>query len=288
MFQFGCCLPVTSFVPQIEKEESQAVDPIAMIEKGMLLLKEHGYDFVELTVGTLTNLSKEDFHRLKEMIFNIGIPVHVFNSFIPPDIKITGPEVSYEDIKEFVGLVMHRVKEVGGKCIIFGSGGARSFPEGFSKEEANQQIVKFLHICSEYALENGLVVAIEPLNTKESNIINTVEEAFQLAKEGELPNIKVLADSYHMIAEKEKPDILGSVVKENLLAHVHVANRRRYFPGLNAQGDKEFIEFFEGLYKSGYSGKVSAECRFDDFSHESKVSLDYVKSLSMSISARYT
>lgn len=283
MVKFGCCLPGASFVPQASDDNAVKGDPFLQLQENLKLISEHGYDFAELTVGTLTGVSEHDFPRWVEMIRASGTEVPVLNSFIPPAVKLTGPEVNRAGIEDYLQLAFTRVKAIGGETIIFGSGGARSFPEGFAKDEAMKQISDFLHICSEYAAQYEITVAIEPLNRKESNMINSVREALELAKELDLPYITVLADSYHMLEEQEGLSVLSDTTASGLLAHVHIADRDRVFPGLPAENGMDFRAFFQALHTSGYEGRVSAECRFDNFSANSKQSLDYVRALRASI-----
>lgn len=283
MIKFGCCLPGASFVPQAGDDSTTQNDPFTQLKDNLALLSGHEYDFAELTVGTLTGAKEEDFQGWVHMIQASGIEVPVLNSFIPPTIKLTGPNVNKDAIEDYLKLAFTRVKAVGAETIIFGSGGARSYPEGFAKSEAMKQISDFLHICSHYASEYGIKVAIEPLNRKESNIINTVGEALELAKELNLPYITVLADSYHMLEEQESLTVLSDVVAAGLLAHVHIADRDRVFPGLPAVNGMDFRAFFQALHEAGYEGRISAECRFDNFSVNSKLSLNYVRTLWASI-----
>jgi D-psicose/D-tagatose/L-ribulose 3-epimerase len=283
MVKFGCCLPGASFVPQVGDDNAIKTDPYNQLKNNLALLSKHEYDFAELTVGTLASAKEDDFQNWVQMIKASDIDVPVLNSFIPPAIKLTGPNVNKDAIEDYLKLAFIRVKAIGGETIIFGSGGARSFPEGFAKSESMKQLSGFLRICSNYASKYGIKVAIEPLNRKESNVINTVGEALELAKELKLPYITVLADSYHMLEEQESLTVLSDAVASGLLAHVHIADRERVFPGLPAVNGMDFRAFFQALHKSGYDGRISAECRFDDFSVNSKRSLDYVRALWASI-----
>jgi D-psicose/D-tagatose/L-ribulose 3-epimerase len=288
MVQFGCCLPGASFVPQAGDTPRSSDDPVAAVVQGIDMLAGHGYDFAELTVGTLTGLSEDDFARMKAAMLQAKLAVPVLNSFIPPHLKLTGPDVDGEAIDAYLRLAFSRVKEIGAGAIIFGSGGARSYPDGFSRDEALEQIGQFLQLCSRYAVEHGIVVAIEPLNRKESNVIHTVQEALELAQRLNLPHIQVLADSYHMLEEREPLAILQEAVRSGLLAHVHIADRNRQFPGLPVEDGMDFGAFFHELYEAGYAGRVSAECSFADFAVNSGKSLDFVKALWASTLSKQT
>jgi D-psicose/D-tagatose/L-ribulose 3-epimerase len=279
LFQFGCCLSIASFVPQTQQGESKQKDVPQQLTEGFALLRNNGYDFVELTVGALSQLTEEEFAKAKEAILNSELSVPVFNSFIPAALKITGPDASLEKLEAYVDLAMQRVRAVGGKQIVFGSGGARNLPEGTSHEEGMEQIKQFLRLCEKLAAKHDILIAIEPLNRKESNVINSVKDGLALAQELNLPHIKVLADAYHMDLENETFEIVSAAVKSGLLSHVHIADRNRQFPGTLTEQGINFAALFAELRKAGYAGLVSAECGPDNFAENSAKSLVHVKQL---------
>ncbi len=88
---------------------------------------------------------------------------------------------------------------------------------------------------------------------------------------------KVLADCYHMFLEKESYDIIHKAKEQ--LAHVHIADGDRYFPGHSPSGGMDFIVFFDALKKSGYDGLISTEAKFDDFESEAAVSNAFTRKL---------
>jgi sugar phosphate isomerase/epimerase len=76
------------------------------------------------------------------------------------------------------------------------------------------------------------------------------------------PNVRVLADLYHMTQKGEGPQ---SILKagRKYLRHVHVAeNARRTPPGVD--GD-DFTPYFRALKEIGYRGNISIECGWSDF-----------------------
>lgn len=83
-------------------------------------------------------------------------------------------------------------------------------PDGFSREKGEEQIVQFLERVANYSDALGITIVIEPLNQKESNIINSVPEAVSIAKKVNRPSIQVLADFYHMDEENEPLEHLAS------------------------------------------------------------------------------
>ena len=76
---------------------------------------------------------------------------------------------------------MRRVMLIGAKVVVFGSGKARLVPDDFARADAEAQLVDFLQLVAEETAEHDLTLAIEPLNRRESNILNSVAEGVVLA-----------------------------------------------------------------------------------------------------------
>jgi len=239
------------------------------------LLKKSGFDFIELTVSpNLFPFETDSAFALKQKkILECGLPVAAFNCFIPGDLKIVGPHVDSEKLDRYVSTALKRTAAVGAKIMVFGSGGARTVPEGFDFEEAGRQIKDFLALCNRYSEMYNLYIAIEPLNKNESNILNTFKETADLQKEVNLPRIKLLVDSYHLEMEKEPVENLRPGAGD--LIHVHIAELAgRKCPGA---GGHDFRPFFSQLKKIGYEGVVSIEALFDDLEGEAPRGLEYLK-----------
>ena len=274
--KFGCCLMLGSFVPQ--SAGSSTPGAADQVRAGLSALSRAGYDFAEMTVQSLTRLSEEQFAEVRQAIGESALRVPAFNSFIPGSLKLTGPDASESEQDEYLDLALQRVKAVGGELIVFGSGAARSVPAGFPVERGLEQIRRFLERCGQYAAKYGVTIVIEPLNGKESNVINTVREAMALAEELGHPQIKVLADSYHMDLEKEPFAVVEEAASKGLLSHVHISGRDRRFPGTADEREEiDFAQLFRALQRSGYSGGISAECKSEHYEEDSAKSIAYVR-----------
>lgn len=274
--RFGCCVSLGSFVPQVFQEAGGAPSFEGKLA-GLLWQVEHlkqvGYDFVEFTVGMVAGpITDEEYRKLKEAVLGVGLIPEAFNSFIPPSIRLVGPDANKEAIREYLERAIPRVAELGGKCIVFGSGGARRVPDGYPAERAEEDLICFLNMAADIALRHDVVIAIEPLNKKESNIINRVSEATRLARRVNRPQIRALADFYHMDEEGEGFESLEDAGA--LLAHVHVADTGRRYPG---SGSYDYQGFFGTLRSIGYAGRISVECKIVDFASETEKALRFMR-----------
>lgn len=233
------------------------------------LVASSGAEFIEFTV---TGIMQSEVEKIKEKLDRVNLRAYSFNVFLPGDLRITGPDVDLKRVDEYVKEALRRVNFLGGEVIVFGSGRSRSFPEGFSKDIAKKQILEFLEIVDRYAKEYNVKIAIEPLNRKESNIINTTLEALEIAEEINSPYIGVLIDNYHADLEGEP---LSNIQKiKDKLYHVHVSDRERVAPGKN---NYDFKSLFNSLKAVGYSRGISIECRWEDKAKELPESLKYLR-----------
>jgi sugar phosphate isomerase/epimerase len=247
----GCCCPVENAY------EAQAA----------------GFDYIECTVVSL--LPEEDDVAASAIIAKHNaavLPVRAFNVFLPRDLKIVGPEVDQERIQKYLKSALARVQQIGAQLVVFGSGGARSIPDGFPRDEAVHQMTRFLHTVADIADYTELAIAVEPLNRRESNVINSVAEAVALAKRVDRPSVRVLADFYHMSEEHEPLSHL--VDYRDWILHVHVADTDRYAPGT---GQYPYEQFGAALRRADYAGMVSVECRWNDFSTEAPRTVDFLR-----------
>ena len=158
--------------------------------------------------------------------------------------------------------------------MVVGSGTARQYPEGFSKEEAFRQLIDFFKRLGPEARTRQIVIAIEPLRREESNIINSMAEGLQLVEAVNDPNVQLNLDFYHLESEKEDPAIILKAA--NHIAHVHMANPiGRVFP-LKWE-EYNYAPFFENLRKIGYDKEISVEAATKDFPNEAPRAIAFLR-----------
>ena len=184
------------------------------------------------------------------------LPVRAVNMLVPAAMKITGPDVNLETLRQYMERVSRRAKDLGVGILVFGSGGARQVPEGFDRERAKHQILDFGRISAELAAKNGVTIVLEPLNRGECNIINTIAEAMEYVRQINHPNLQCLLDTYHFWMESEPLENLIKVMSS--VRHVHVADKDgRVPPGESGTSDYEPI--FRVLRRFDYRGSISVE-----------------------------
>ncbi len=233
-----------------------------------------GFDYVETNASKVAALSDEDFEKLAAQVARLRIPLAASMSFIPAAIKLTGPDVDPARQMAYVAATLGRLKRLGVKVVVLGSGGARRVPDGFSKDEAFAQLVDFCRRTAAIARENGITIVVEPLRRQETNLINTAREGLALVRAVDRHEIRLLIDYYHLAEEGESPDVIADA--GSLLAHTHIANPKgRVFP-LDAD-ESPYAGFFSNLCKIGYAGRMSIEASTADFASQAPRSLAMLK-----------
>lgn len=230
--------------------------------KGLETAKAAGFDYVELGVTEIAALSDSDFELALEQAKRVGIPTPNANLFLPPTMKVTGPDaVAPAEQMAYVKKAFARLARLGVKTLCFGSGGARRVPDGFPMDEAFSQLVAFGKRIAPEARAQGITVVIEPLRKQETNIINTTAEGLELVNAVNDPNFELLVDFYHLASEKEDPAII--LRARDHIRHLHMANPQgRVFP--LSWSEFDYAPFFENLRRIGYSGGISIEASSKD------------------------
>jgi sugar phosphate isomerase/epimerase len=154
-----------------------------------------------------------------------------------------------------------RLATLGTEIVVFGSGGSRRVPEGFPREDAVRQLVDFGRRVAREARANGITIAIEPLRTQETNIINTAAEGLDLVNAIGDPNFQLMIDFYHLASEHEDPAIV--LKARDHIRHLHMANPQgRVFP--QAWDEFDYAPFFANLRAIGYDKRISVEASTTD------------------------
>lgn len=227
------------------------------------LLYANGYKYlVESVVKCFSpiKVSDQEFEEKLKEFKRLHLSVFAMNIFMPGDMKLVGPYVKEDIIVGYADKVFERCKRAGVSMVVWGSGGARRVPDGFDHAKAKEQFIYIAGKVAVLAKKHGIILALENLNSTETNFINTVEEALDVVNKVNHPNFWLCVDIYHMLMEGEQPAIIAKT-KEKLI-HCDIAEKvKRAPPGV--AGD-DFRPYLTELKKVGYSGKIVLECRWDN------------------------
>ncbi len=269
--RIGVCIQGGSFMPQ---DKNRVVTPYEQCLFGWEACMNAGFDFAEAAFGVFMNMSDEEFKRAVKD----GVRFECANSFLPGEYALAKAELPV--IREYVERALSRAAAIGVNTVVFGSGRARSLPEGISYSERRDLLCKyyeFIRMCGDIAASYGIVFALEPLNPAETNFMLTTIEGYAVASAIRHPAVKLLADFYHMAKQNEPFTNIRLVADK--LAHVHVSEFDRGFPGKydDAENGSNLPDAADALNRAGYCGRVSCEAIYKDYLAELPRIYDYMR-----------
>ena len=250
-------------------------DPLAVVEK----LEGWGLDYAEPAVLQVMTYSDAEFADAVRRNRSAGARVEVMNWFVPGSVRLTGPDVDAAKVRDYMEKSLARAEALNAKVIVFGSPAARSYPEGYPKHLAWGQLVAFLRACGEHIAAKGydITIGIEPLRKAESNIVNTVGEALDLAGAVGHPRVKIIVDFFHLAEENEDPDVILAARDE--IVHLHISNPaggKRLFCRDEAE-DPRYAKFFRNLKTIGYAGRISLEANPTDLEADARAGVAFLR-----------
>jgi sugar phosphate isomerase/epimerase len=171
--------------------------------------------------------------------------------FTTPDNQLRQRSVDYlVKLIDFCG-------DLGGEIMVFGSPVQRATSQGISIQEATDYLADGLAKVADHARERNLTILIEALTKRETDVVNTLEEAKTLVNKINHPNISSMFDFHNTLDENEPmPDLISKYI--NLIHHVHVQN----LDGTVLLSDKipqVYIQVFDLLRKLNYKKWISVE-----------------------------
>ena len=199
--------------------------------------------------------SDASFAEAKARVADSPLPVEVMSYLFPHDFRLYGEGADEDRNRAYFDRVVSVLDHAKAQVVVLGSGWARNVPPGWTRDQAEQAFLAALHWCAKALEGSTAMLVIEPLNSKESNLVNSVAEGVRLAQLLNHPKVRGLADFYHMDEENEPLEtLLGN---GPWLAHIHLADTQRLNPGT---GQYDYATFFKHLKAVAYRGRFSAEC----------------------------
>ncbi len=224
--------------------------------------REAGFDYVEVQVENILHPRepKSVFEDAVAKFRDAGLPVEAHNAFLSGPLVCVGPEANPGAVEEFAATCFERMAALGSKVMVFGSGGARTIPDGWPREKAVEQFVALLARLGALAAANGVELLVEPLARCVCNFVNTVDEGAELARACGSPVVGSIADSVHWTRNGEGAETI--MAAKDKLRHVHVAT----FPNRKAPGVEpwDFGPFLRAVRATGYDGRVTIEAGVED------------------------
>ncbi len=203
-------------------------------EKGFSLLektKNMGFDAIELTPGD--EFRKMDPEKLHKKLDELGLEVSLCGIFNESNDISTDDAVIRQRGIDYMRDYTDWGKEIGARIIggpLFSAlGKKRYLPDEERKAEWDRSADSLKRI-GEDAAKKGFIIAMEPINRFEIDMINTASQAIHMCEQVDNPSIKMMLDTFHMNIE----DInIGDEIRASKkhLVHFHTCANHRGVPG---------------------------------------------------------
>ena len=239
------------------------------------ILKDVNVKHIELNARNVESLSDEEFSDLKAIIKRENYIITAANCLLPAGYVITNEGYDLDLLMNFIKKVVSRLSECNCPIIVFGSSDARNLDEGYGIEKGKKQFFEFLNSLLDLMEQYNMKLAIEPLNKRATNYINTLTEGYQVAKNTNSDRCGVLCDYYHLMSDNEPLSNLNKV--KDKLIHCHIAApKTRTAPQPSDLVD--YKSFVDKLKEINYNGNISIEGKLPD-NKDLDLSIEYLRSL---------
>lgn len=217
-----------------------------------------GYNFAELDIPEIADLSASEFATLQQQIKN-GIPVPIASRLLPAADPLFFTEgFKPQSLSAYLDKACGRTAELGVRAVILGNGKARSM-----LTEADRQrediFLETLRLIAETAKKHGQELILEPLSPRYSNYINTVEQAVEIINKAGAANLFTMADLRHMVGAHDPFDSISRYC--SFIHHLHIdyplSFPERLYPAID--DDYNYSGYLNAIKAAGYTGTLTVE-----------------------------
>jgi len=228
-----------------------------------------GYDGLEVAPFTLADnpldITDGQAGVFRRMAEDSGLTVDGLHWLLvaPPGLSIVSEDAA---ARQRTVDVMRRLVELcallGGRYLVHGSPKQRSVPPGSSRDQALARATDCFAQAGAAATSAGVVYCIEPLSTRETNLIHTIAEAAAIVDQVASPGLRTMVDcsAAGQMEGQSVPELLARWVPSGHVAHVQVNDPNRRGPGQGAMRFAPILRELARLQATGhYRGVVAVE-----------------------------
>lgn len=165
--------------------------------------------------------------------------------------------------------VMERLVELcalmGGRYLVHGSPKQRSVPPGATREQAWERARECLARAARRAHDCGVTYCLEPLSPRETDLVNTVEDAVRMLREIGSPALKTMIDCSAAGQAEREPvaALIERWMPTGHIAHVQVNDPNRRAPGQGQMRFEPILRSLLAMQRQGHYGDTIAVEPFD-------------------------
>jgi sugar phosphate isomerase/epimerase len=229
------------------------------------IVKKAGYQGIEVAAFTFVNESVEEISPEKRndmvsVMKDTGLEcagIHWLLAPPPEGLHFTTPDAAvHEKTINYLDKLIDFCGDLGGPCMVFGSPNQRG-TMGISVEEAKKYFAEGLARLADHAQQRDVKILVEHLPRYVTDVINTLEEALELARQINHPAIQIVFDFHNTVDETEPFDVLLRRYYENI-EHVHVQEMDGKHLGTGTAVNN-YVKAFQTLKDLKYDKWISLE-----------------------------
>ena len=229
-----------------------------------------GFDCIEMQVNEIVNLDDDQFKNACDRLNKSGIVCQVLDNPVPLDKVIADEDFALDYYQDYIKRGAVRAEEMGVKFYIFGNGRTRSLPVTGEIDKAKQKNLQFIRMLADITAVHGIKVLLEPLAPRVSNVIQSLAQALDYAKEVGKSNIGTFLDYRWFVAMNHPLEDIRKYGR--YISHVHIDNPTTEFPLRlvpKLKDGHDYSSFFNALEEIDYKGIISIEANtFTDYQQD--------------------
>ena len=219
------------------------------------MIRTAGFGYVEFPLMNFHGMPEAEFAEIEKTVSSHGLGCPVACNFFPGSVRLVGKEVDRNLISSYLDDVIPRLRRLGIKTIILGSGPARTFGPDQTREEAFNQFASVLtDVILPKTKKAGMLVCIEPFERTYCNLIISVTEGMELVEKVADSGLELMVDLYHMLSNGEPLEQIRDCFTH--IKHIHVAGPDRRVP---EDSDTYIFKALDMFRELGYDGTLSFE-----------------------------
>lgn len=227
------------------------------------LIAEAGYTGIEVApfaISTdLAYVAASVFEGMKQEAERHGLEIIGLHWLLAKTtgLYLTSPDAAIRKATADYLMLLARVcRQLGGHIMVFGSPQQRSLLPGISKQQAAEFAADVFRQAAPAFADNDVILCLEPLTLKETDFINTCDEAMEIVRLVDHPSMALHQDVKAMLGAEwtQIPKIIDRHKKN--CKHFHVNDSNLLGPGM---GSTDYHPILRALIESNYHGWVSVE-----------------------------
>ncbi|WP_437205561.1 sugar phosphate isomerase/epimerase family protein [Planctomicrobium sp. SH664] len=255
-------------------------------EKQCRTMAEIGYTGVEVAPFTLAGhpreISAERRQELRKIAADHGLTIIGLHWLLAKTegYYLTSPEAATRQrTADYLSELGDLCADLGGNLMVLGSPFQRNLLPGVTQQQAVDYALDIFRQAMPRIAGRQVDLLFEPLTPKETDFINTCDQAAELIKAIDNPHFALHQDVKAMLGEGANEPLPAIIHRhKDITRHFHTNDSNLLGPGM---GETDFTPIFQALKETGYDRWISVEV-FDyrpGAEHIARESLRYMQEI---------